>query len=113
MQQFPSVTNFIGNIDFGFGGGGDFLRLYNPEGILVDAVQYDDNEPWPEEADGEGSTLELINFDSDNSLAESWESSYGNGSPGQLNSVSLFGDLNQDGNQNILDIVILVNLILD
>ena len=56
--------------------------------MLIDQVTYDDDNPWPEEADGGGPTLELINPNFDNSLPESWSSSselYG--TPGAKNSV--------------------------
>ena len=56
--------------------------------MLIDQVLYDDSDPWPEEADGGGSTLELINPSFENSLPESWN--YSNelyGTPGAENST--------------------------
>jgi len=41
-------------------------------GNLIDEVKYLDKAPWPEEADGDGFYLELINVNSDNSLASNW-----------------------------------------
>ena len=85
---FPGVGSVIGNLDFGFSGGGELIRLYNANGVLIDQATYDDDDPWPEEADGGGPTLELINPNFDNSLPESWNSSselYG--TPGAENSV--------------------------
>jgi hypothetical protein len=55
--------------------------------VLVDSLQYDDDDPWPTEADGNGPSLELINPDLDNSLSESWAASTDNGTPGILNST--------------------------
>ena len=56
--------------------------------ILIDAVEYDDEYPWPVEADGEGYTLELIHPSLDNSLAGNWLASILHyGSPGEINSV--------------------------
>jgi hypothetical protein len=53
---------------------------------LIDALTYSDDLPWPVEADGEGSTLELIDPSSDNTLAESWmASSRLGGTPGWEN----------------------------
>lgn len=83
---FPEVSNVIGDIGFGFSGSGELLRLYNPSGALVDFVEYDDKAPWPTEPDGEGATLELINPELDNSLAESWMASPEHGTPGTMNS---------------------------
>ena len=88
-SQFPAVTNFVGEIGFGFSGGGELLRLYDSNGTLVDSVNYDDSDPWPEEPDGDGPTLELINPSLDNVLSESWSASSDNGTPGTVNSAYL------------------------
>ncbi|MBT3179859.1 MAG: T9SS type A sorting domain-containing protein [Candidatus Marinimicrobia bacterium] len=89
---FPEVENFVGEIDFGFSGGGELLRLYDENGILVDSVRYDDSNPWPNGPDGNGPTLELINPYFDNAIADSWASSIGNGSPGTVNTSYLSKD---------------------
>ncbi len=47
--------------------------------------------PWPMEADGSGSTLELINPDLDNSVTSNWKSSIGFGTPGEINSTFITG----------------------
>ena len=86
---FPEVENYVGDIDFGLSGGGELIRLFDSSGVLVDAVEYDDNDPWPEEADGNGPTLELINPNMDNAQPENWAASAGYGSPGSLNSSYL------------------------
>ncbi len=87
-SKYPSVQNFIGNFEFGLNAAGELLRLYNQEGLIIDSVTYDDKLPWPEEPDGTGATLELINPTLDNSKPESWKSSLvQHGTPGELNSV--------------------------
>lgn len=48
------------------------LTLADAFGNIIDQVEYMDSAPWPEEADGEGSYLSLVNLDSDNNLAASW-----------------------------------------
>ena len=51
-------------------------------------IRDSDSSPWPDEADGNGPTLELINPSFDNSLPESWN--YSNeqyGTPSAENSV--------------------------
>ena len=83
---FPDVENYVGDLGFGLSGGGELIRLFDSSGVLVDAVEYDDSDPWPEEPDGNGPTLELINPNVDNALAENWSASSGYGSPGSLNS---------------------------
>jgi len=82
------VNNYVGNTGFGLSGGGELIRLYNNENILVDSLTYDDSDPWPLGPDGEGFTLELINPGLDNSLPQSWSESLNlYGTPGSENSV--------------------------
>jgi hypothetical protein len=85
--HFPQVTNFIGNIDFGFSSNGELLRIYNPEGILIDTVHYGITDPWPPEPYGGGPTLELIHPLLDNAQGENWMASALYGSPGAMNSL--------------------------
>ena len=87
VSYFPNVNHTVGSFEFGLGGGGDQIRIYNTDGVLVDSLQYDDDDPWPTEADGNGPSLELINPALDNSLSESWAASTDNGTPGVLNST--------------------------
>ena len=63
------------------------MRLFDSKGESVDYVKYNDKEPWPVEADGEGQTLSLINPVLDNEKAESWASSRNKGTPGKKNDV--------------------------
>ena len=87
-DNFPNVSNFIGEFDFGLNGGGELVRLFDTEGLLVDEVNYDDSSPWPLEPDGNGPTLELIDPSLDNGLGENWAASDINGgTPGMINSV--------------------------
>ena len=52
---------------------------------MVDTVLYDDVSPWPEDPDGNGPTLELINPLLDNAVAGNWTSCEGHGTPGEDN----------------------------
>ena len=70
-----SITNKTGSFGWGLDGSGDHLRLYTNTGCLIDEVLYDDEAPWPLDADGQGSTLELVNATGDNSLASEWQAS--------------------------------------
>ncbi|MCK4678685.1 MAG: lamin tail domain-containing protein [Bacteroidales bacterium] len=83
---FPDVENYIGEFDFGISNSGELIRLYNNDGTLIDTVHYDDQEPWPTAPDGTGPTLELINWQYDNALPESWIASEDHGTPGKVNS---------------------------
>ena len=85
---FPNITNYIGEIDFGFGNS-DAVRLYNASGVLQDEVAYQSESPWPNCADETGYTLELITPDLDNSLPQSWNCINLHGSPNAVNSNSL------------------------
>ena len=84
---FPDVNPYYGDLGFGLGGGGDFVRLFDSNGLLVDIVEYDDIAPWDTLADGSGSTLELNNPSLDNTLGENWSASQGYGTPGAVNSA--------------------------
>jgi hypothetical protein len=82
---FPEAGPILGNLGFGLSGGGEVIRLFDFSGLLIDSVMYDDEEPWPWEPDGFGPTLELIDPELDNSLAENWLAFNQNGTPGALN----------------------------
>ena len=84
---FPDVSPYYGDLGFGLGGGSDFVRLFDSNGLLVDMVEYDDAAPWPILADGSGPTLELNHPSLDNTLGENWSASEGYGTPGAVNSV--------------------------
>ena len=87
-DNFPNVSNFIGEFDFGLNGGGELVRLFDAEELPVDEVNYDDSSPWPLEPDGNGPTLELIHPSLDNDLGVNWAASNNNGgTPGMVNSV--------------------------
>ena len=85
---FPEVSPVLGDLDFGFSGGGELLRLFDPTGEPHDYVEYDDEPPWPTEPDGHGPTLELIDPNLANTLPASWAASLDHGTPGALNSAS-------------------------
>ena len=55
--------------------GGANLELRDQNGTLMDEVDYRPGFPWPANAHGEGSSIELINPSLDNSLGGSWRSS--------------------------------------
>jgi len=91
LSCFPGIDIYFGNLEFGFSGGGDMIRLFDSDGLLVDQVEYDDSDPWPSLADGSGPTLELKNPNLDNAYWGNWSVSEGNGTPGLINS-SYYGN---------------------
>jgi len=86
-QVYQRVENYSGNIPFGFGGK-DQVRLYTPGGQLVDSVAYDNNVPWPADADGSGYTIVLLDPTLNHTMPANWNRSiqFG-GSPGKNNNV--------------------------
>ncbi len=87
-SSFPEVKNYLGNLGFGFSGSGELLRLFDEQLNLIDSVHYEDSTPWPNEADGNGASLELLNPNLNNDLAESWAPSTNHGTPGEKNSIT-------------------------
>jgi len=89
QTEFPSVSPVLGDFDFGLSGGGELIRLYDDNELLVDIVEYDDESPWPTEPDGNGPTLELRDPDLDNNVAANWSgcalTGFEHGTPGTLN----------------------------
>ncbi|HKJ78272.1 MAG TPA: lamin tail domain-containing protein, partial [Prolixibacteraceae bacterium] len=88
-QVHPTVSNVIGELSFGLSSSGDMVRLFDFSGELVDYVEFGVENPWPENANGNGATLELRHFSHDNATVESWKESIASGgSPGKENSVT-------------------------
>ncbi len=83
--MYPGGIALTGNIPFGFGGK-DQVRLYTPEGLIVDSVSYDNSTPWPDGADGSGYTIILLDPAIDHTIPANWSRSgqFG-GSPGRHN----------------------------
>ncbi|MEE9438117.1 MAG: lamin tail domain-containing protein [Saprospiraceae bacterium] len=88
--------------DIALSNGGEQLTIENTNGEVLDQITYDDNEPWPTNADGTdgaGATIELCDLESDNSDGANWGVSTNNlniivnetdffGTPGNANSSS-------------------------
>lgn len=76
----PIAGEFQGRLDRG----GETLKLVFPgatpeQDLLVDRVTYDDVLPWPPEADGTGSSLQLIDPLQDNQRVANWTAVNTNG----------------------------------
>ncbi|MGC9328362.1 MAG: lamin tail domain-containing protein, partial [Candidatus Hinthialibacter sp.] len=74
-------------IDFHFANEGDAVRLFDSRGVLLESIDYDDRSPWPEQADGQGASLERLNEKLPAFLPAAWAASIGKGTPGEKNSV--------------------------
>lgn len=73
----------LGPYDGRLANGGEMVILSDAAGRLLDQVPFDDDETWPEAADGQGSSLERIRFD--RADASAWRASHeAGGSPGEV-----------------------------
>jgi hypothetical protein len=54
---------------------GELISIHNASHIEIDRVEYDDASPWPNDADGQGSSLEIINPELQNNNAKNWRPS--------------------------------------
>jgi hypothetical protein len=68
QSPFGEFTRSLSN-------GGEELLLLDAFGNIVDEVNYDDKEPWPELADGDGFFLLLNDLNSDNNDPLNWAAS--------------------------------------
>jgi hypothetical protein len=82
---FPHVKNVIGNMNFGLSSSGDDINLYDPQGNLIDFVNFTPNPPWPTDANGTGASIELVNPLRDNNEGYNWRSKPSGGTPGERN----------------------------
>ena len=80
----PDVTNVVGNMAFGLSSNEDQVRLFRPDGAIIDSVSYA-SDSWPIEANGLGFTLELVDPSLDNNVSEHWDNIHEYGSPGKSN----------------------------
>ncbi len=88
--EYPGVTNVYGPFANGTGlnNTGERIALADNTGVIVSEVTYADRAPWPPEADGGGSSLELRHPAAPSGAAWNWAASplYG-GSPGATNTA--------------------------
>ena len=100
---------------FTLGNSDDEIVIFSSDGVTeIDRVEYDGGQSWP---DPTGASMTLSNLASDNNIGSNWQTSdtaYGEGdlgTPGEGN-FAIQGDVNGDGQVNVLDVVALVNIIL-
>ncbi len=71
----PGGPDPIAEMPFGLDNGGDRLRLMDPMGVKVVDIRFDDRSPWPQAADGGGSTLQLVRPELAHGEAAAWGAS--------------------------------------
>jgi len=75
IQEARGITNVVGDWSGVLDDGGETVRLKDSADALVDEVHYDDGGLWPTDADGYGSSLELIDLHGDNDDSTAWGAS--------------------------------------
>jgi hypothetical protein len=83
---YPAVNRVVGSFAFGLGNGGEAIRLYESIGTPVMRMAYEDQAPWPVDADGTGRTLQWNSIGAYSTEPAAWKaSSQVGGSPGAAN----------------------------
>jgi hypothetical protein len=72
--KYPLVS-IAGEYDGSLSNSGERITLLDSAGNIADQVEYYDGFPWPENADGFHSSLELIDPKADNSNSAAWQAS--------------------------------------
>ena len=75
IQAKYGISNVIGNYEGVLANDGESIRLRDEYDNIVDVVRYYDGGAWPDAADGEGSSLELIDPRDDNDDDDAWAAS--------------------------------------
>ncbi len=79
--------------------GGEQIVLVGATGATIQDFTYDDQAPWPVEADGSGPSLEVVDRFGNYSLASNWRAGIHHGTPGRIS-----GDFDFDGDLDLADV---------
>ena len=86
LLEQTGFASALGPWDGQLSNGGEELLLVSNGGRLMDAMEYDDSEPWPVTPDGSGASLAKIEPTAPSGPAESWAGSAEvQGTPGKRN----------------------------
>jgi len=89
IAQKHMIGNIVGDYEGRLDNAGENVALSDASDSVVVEVDYGDSRPWDSLADGNGSSLELIDSEADNSLFTVWKASSPpehHGTPGSQNS---------------------------
>ena len=87
LQFYDCVALKSGPFNYGLSNSGEAIRLYNAYGTLEHSIVYDDNTPWPTQADGDGNTLEISDITGDVNNGLNYTANCLNGTPGQMPNI--------------------------
>ncbi len=82
IDAHPYILNYDASFNFKLGNNGEWIRMYDANGILTLSVNYHDISPWPLAADGGDYTLELVDSLGLMNSGYNWISICPGGSPG-------------------------------
>ncbi len=88
-EAYPTVTNLAGELGFNLSNSGEEIRILDYRDSLYLFINYNDQSPWPAEADGSGYTCELQDPFSDINNGSNWYKGCFGGSPGSAYSTNL------------------------
>ena len=95
QQTYGNAEVLAGEYAGSLDNGGETISLLMPDGtnwVVLDSVRYDDNAPWPTDADGLGPSLQLIDASQDNARVANWQAASVTNAvlytPGAANSVA-------------------------
>lgn len=109
----PDIDNVDTSFVFNLGEGGEWIRMYDADGILILSLDYDDLSPWPSVADGAGYTLELVDSMGVMNSGDNWTAICYGGSPGEYAMVPCAEDPVSVINSSESSIAILPNPVTD
>lgn len=81
-EAYPDVTNLIGELGYNLSNSGEEIRIYDYKDSIFVVINYNDQSPWPAEADGLGYTCELLDPFGDINNGNNWYKGCFGGSPG-------------------------------
>ena len=96
---YGSGATILGTYTARLSNGGERLTLAGADASPLQTLRYNDNSPWPTEADGDGYCLVLISPFSgpDHALPQNWRASvHSGGDPGAGDSIPFAGDPETD-----------------
>ena len=75
QENYEYAGTLLGDFEGSLSNRGETIRIVDARENLVDQVDYSAGGEWPENADGLGSSLELVHPDMDNNLGSAWRDS--------------------------------------